>query len=616
MRGGFGLLVAVELALGATVAGATTVRVRAGSRVEGRVELLAVGDAVAAVQPDAASMPRYQVVISGSLHDDLGEPVPNGRVNISCRASAANAGPATDVIPLLDAEPCHAGETSTAPPSAASSREYVIDADTAGNFCFRSMVPIPPKTTRFRFDGDLYRYPASIDLPADLARSALAITFEPLPRIVSLDTATLPLDVRLYRLEGAARSGVGLGGVRLKLTDELGRLLGISTSGADGRTHFDVNVGELREPGPGDLRVEVEVPGPGLDVRTTRAIERHAKVTIEEVGPTTPAAPEDSVRVRLRARWARGAVPGGAIEATIGRLSAGSAAVRDGLADMTMAFDASATMDSAMREDPTARRLTRATLRYLPDAPWWEPGEPTVITVALPTGNPMRKAPLALVALAIGAWMLRGSWQLRRREGRAASGPQRPAFDQGVILLTRAGAKSDGYHGQVLDAHEGTPIAAAVVSVLTAAFPAPTQPHNGSETAKTNPAMEFETDEHGRFSILATSVGTGTWLRIRAAWHVTLEQPLPQAGEVAVRVVSRRRHLLSRLVAWSHQKRTGDFDSPEPTPRQVANSCGGDAGVWAKAVEVAAFGPTPIDAHREHEVLLLEPSSNRPTRFR
>jgi hypothetical protein len=600
------LSVAVGLALGATAANAATVRVRAGSRLDGRVEVLVVGDTIAPAQPDSASIPPYQVVISGSLRDDVGDPIPSSRVTISCHASGAVAGAPTIVMPLHDAEPCRTRETETAPPSAASSSEYPLDTDAAGAFCLRSMLPSPPTAVRLRFGGDPFHDPASIDLPADLARPALAIAFEPAPRIVSLDENTLHVDVRLYAPGRAPETGIELGGVRLQLTDEVGRRLGGATSNADGRTHFDVSTGGLREPGPGELRVEIDGSASAFKAHASRSIERHAKVAIVAAGPTSRAALDDGLRVRLHARWARGAVPGGAIEATVGRQSAGSATVRNGVADVTMAFDSSAVADSGVREGATARRVARIDFHYLPDAPWWEPGETTVITVPLRASNPWRRAPLALVALVIGAWMLRGSWQPRGRKDRASGVPGRSTAEHGAIQLTRLGANSDGYRGQVLDAHDGTPLA-AVISIVATAFPTPARPRTGDQVAEAHPTPEVETDEHGRFSLRATSSSAGACVRVRAPWHETLEQPLPLPGELTVRLVSRRRHLLSRLVNWSRSERAINCTVPEPTPRQVASGHGGDVGVWASAVEAAAFGPTPVDEQREKTVLMLEP---------
>jgi hypothetical protein len=282
---------------------------------------------------------------------------------------------------------------------------------------------------------------------------------------------------------------------------------------------------------------------------------------------------------------------------------------------MTMAFDSSAVADPGVR-DAAAHRVAWIDFHYLPDAPWWEPGETTAITVPLRASNPWRRAPLALVALVIGAWMLRGSWQPRGRKDRVFSVPAGPTAAQGAIRLTRIGATSDGYRGQVLDAHDGTPLAAAVISIVATAFPTPVRPRHGDEIAEAHPTPEVETDEVGRFSFRATSSSAGACLRVRAPWHETLEQPLPQPGELTVYLVSRRRHLLSRLVDWSRSERAVNDAVAEPTPRQAASGHGGDVAVWASAVEAAAFGPTPVDEQREKTVLMLEPRPGSQSRSR
>jgi hypothetical protein len=589
-------------------ADATEVRVRSRSRLNARVEALASGDAVAGESA--------RLVVSGSLSDDAGDPIPSGRVSISCHPTSDAAGETNAAVLFRDPEPCHGHPAATDGAKPGTAYEQMVDTDDAGAFCLLATLPISRATLRLRFHGDRFHDPASVDAPTDQARPAVAVAFDPALRIVSLDREALQVGVRLYRPQGEPETGTELAAVRLRLTDERGRLLGVAATGTDGRARFDVSTRSLREPGPGELRVETEGAEAALKVSVTQPIERHATVAIEAVGPSMPAMTEDTAEVRLRARWARGVVAGGAVEAVIEDQNVGGAAVRDGVAVITLTLDPSRTAGFADSETPRADRFVRATLRYLPDAPWWEPGEAASVAVPVPSAPRWRRALLALVAFAVAAWMLRGSWQPRWRR----IAPMRTALDatadRGTVRTTRAGTRSDGYRGQVLDAHDGTPLAGATVSIVGGAFPAPPRPPHGDSATNALSNEENETDEHGRFSILSARFGAGARLKIRSPWHTTLETPLPSPGELTVHMISRRRHLLSRLVDWARRERATTGEVQEPTPRQVSRGSGGDVIAWAAAVEAAAFGELPVDERREKVVLMLEPRSGHSSASR
>jgi hypothetical protein len=87
---------------------------------------------------------------------------------------------------------------------------------------------------------------------------------------------------------------------------------------------------------------------------------------------------------------------------------------------------------------------------------------------------------------------------------------------------------------------------------------------------------------------------------------------LPEAGELDVALVLRKRALLDRLVAWA-RRRGLPFDArPEPTPGHVRRAAAGEFTVarWADAVERAAFGGQVVDAHAEKEVERLAPPAS------
>jgi hypothetical protein len=151
-----------------------------------------------------------------------------------------------------------------------------------------------------------------------------------------------------------------------------------------------------------------------------------------------------------------------------------------------------------------------------------------------------------------------------------------------------------GWAGQVLDAHDESPIVGARVDVV-------------------GPAGTFGSacDGGGSFRIepfVGSSVAT---LRVSAPWHATLVRSLPPPGRLTIALSTRRRALLARLVEVGGRLRGREAKVADPTPaelaRHAAEASRGDLAVWARAVEGAAYGPESIDAEREAAVSALEP---------
>jgi hypothetical protein len=237
--------------------------------------------------------------------------------------------------------------------------------------------------------------------------------------------------------------------------------------------------------------------------------------------------------------------------------------------------------------------------RYVPAAPWWRPGANAAVTLRVNGPGPWRQALLAAVVGALAAWIVRGWRRAPKppRTERDSLAPAAPAGRAGVRVVEPADAEA-GWRGRVVDAHDGTPIAGATLTVTVPSF-------EGDGVV-----ARVESDPSGQFT-LGAGHARDARLAVEARLHAAHEQALPQPGVLVVALVTRRRALLDRLVRWA--RRYGQpFDGPpEPTPghvRRVASRVAAlEVEAWARRVETAAFGPDAVDAEAEREAREREP---------
>jgi hypothetical protein len=256
------------------------------------------------------------------------------------------------------------------------------------------------------------------------------------------------------------------------------------------------------------------------------------------------------------------------------------------------------------------------TLRYVPAQPWFQPSGDLAVDVPLAGPSVWRRAPPILAALAVIAWLA-----LARRRPRVVAKREERAgpVSSGVAKIDVVRASNDartGWSGRVVDAHDGSPIAGAHVSIERVGFDSATV----VATTITNNAGRFEiraSDSAATEPLSSRRTGSanaphGDELVIEAPLHTTLRQRPPHYGELEIAIVLRRRKVLERLVAWARM-RGRPFDAkPEPTPGHVRRVAGNDlnAAKWADAVERAAFGSADVNAAIEAEVDRLYPAAN------
>lgn len=518
--------------------------------------------------------------LRGAIKDDAGRPVAQARLRVT--ATRERGGP-----PLSLRRPGACAGTTRGQLHGGGD-EVLVDTDGAGTFCVAFSDVDRRAALNVAFDGDRFHDKSSLALDVDSSRRSLVLSFNPAPNQLSLEREShgIWLDAEVEPknepVSEALQVKVSLeerGGARR----ELGRLA--IRSGE--RAELTLRSRDLGPPGPATLVAEFAGSDSIQPARRSAPIQRTAKVELSVPGAIPPADPSSGLELDVAVGSAVGAVRSGSVEMAVGRDSVGTAPVRDGAARLSVVFPL-----------PPAGSVP-VTLRYLPEAPWWLAGEPVSVSVPVSPPSPWRRLPWVLAALAIGGWVVRTWWRPPRTEKpereRVSLPPGRPSLD-----VLEVGPERSGWRGRVIDAHEGTAIAGATVTVVLPAF------------ASDGVAARTFSDEDGRFELSPVQRVEGARLEVAAKWHSTLVRELPPTGHLQVSLVSRRRTLLGRLVDWAGRMGKPWAAPGDPTPRHVASIARArraeDVAVWAGEVERAAFGAEPPDAEEEDRIREQEPA--------
>jgi hypothetical protein len=235
------------------------------------------------------------------------------------------------------------------------------------------------------------------------------------------------------------------------------------------------------------------------------------------------------------------------------------------------------------------------TLEYVGEGPGWLSGPPLELDARPPARSYARYLPwIAAAALAALAVVL--GW--RRPARPRPSLPPPPSRARASVEVIESFGSGRGYQGMVCDAHEGTPISPAVVSIVTPG------PHP-------RVVAQVRTSGDGTFGIEAPHLPEGALVEVTALYHATLIATLPGPGVLKLSLVTRRRALLDRLVRWA-ERRGVPWTRPggDPTPAQVASVAESESevtvGRWARAVEQLAYGPNSLDAAGEQAAGVAE----------
>jgi hypothetical protein len=592
-------LVAFLFSLVSTLAGAQGVKIRV--RGAAKINARASRD-----QSHGAN----ELVLTGSLSDDAGQPLTlqNVTIRVTREADAHDAKVAEGLRGARGCDrPAEQGRGPPRGPAAWGVRtagptdapEVIVVTDDEGRFCFRARLDPDRYRAHLVWSGAPKATPGNPtatlvdaverDIAFDLSRRALALRFDPTPRIVSLDSPKSTFEaVAIVDDDATPRVAPALSLILSNEKDELGRAL----TDASGRARFTIDSAKLGPPGPGELRVAFDGDSENAKSLYVEEIERHVKVLVKvpaaEKGELTAQIPEDGIPLQAELTSAAGPITEGAVEARVGDVVVGAAPVERGIARLTLTFTGQGT-----------EALVR--LRYVPSSPWYVPlGEPTI---RVPIRGPglLSKAPILLAGLAVLAFFLVGRVSANRAKVEPApakaDAEERDAKPR-VEVIRAAGRGESGHRGRVVDAHEGTPIGSARVWIERGTFDGRTI------------LASVATNRSGSFELPAVSGLVGDeQIGAEAPLHARFLQPLPPAGEISIALALRRRALLARLVTWA-KKRGPPFDTrPEPTPGHVKKAAAEEfqAARWADAVEKAVFGPNEVDARAEREIEKMEP---------
>ncbi|MCA9628685.1 MAG: hypothetical protein KC766_13495 [Myxococcales bacterium] len=462
--------------------------------------------------------------------------------------------------------------------------EFILDTSAEGTFCLRILDLDDDAKLQLTFDGDADYDALTKQIEVDKSRTPVALRFQPMP-------ATLALEREQHSIWVATRSDTDLGlepqKVQLELflkefTGDESRLGAVSVSVGQ-RAQFLVPTTSLGAPGAAQLIARFKGSRALSPAETEAPILRTTQVTLTlDEAPTAETARGKPLELSVLSSV--GPVPSGSIEALYDGRSMGTTAVRDGRAALSLELEGAGGGPAHL------------TLRFLPSSPAWISAGNLEIEVPVPPPSPWGRVLLVLGALLITAWLVRAWYRPGRREPQ--EGEERKSIPSGkpaLELLEPAGA-GDGWRGRVCDAHEGTPIASATITLLIPAF------------SSDGVAAQTKTDDAGRFEMGHVEFATaeGSRFRIEAPWHSTLERPVPRPGAIAISMVSRRRALIDRLVQWTGRKGRPWSADGGATPGHVADVARAkgkpEVAHWAQEVEQAAYGPVAPDAETERRI--------------
>lgn len=521
--------------------------------------------------------------VRGELVDDAGSPIALAPLVI--KAFAENG----TQIQLGSLFPCDA---------AGGRRGRGVDSavtDERGAFCVRAS-GIGTTTVTVRYDGSETYDGGEVRATLESSHGPFAgvvLRFEPTVDTIDLDRETAPVSgsLRIGKsdLPGEAPKREGL---TVVLEDERGTALAETKTGGDGRARFEVPTKMLADPGLGELRLRFAGSDVLAKAQSTQPVVRQAdaKLTLAEA---PEGSSDEDIVIDVDVTSSRGPISGGVVEALRDGTSVGAGTVSGGRAHVVAAIG-------------TERTATiPITLRYVPAAPWYRPGAELIAEVKIAGTGIWRQIAIVALVLGVAAWVVAG-WRRAKPKPRSQeeAGAPPPSGRPGVQVIGRA-PSAGGWRGVVVDAHEGTVVAGARLSIVAPSFQG-----DGVMARAT-------ADEHGAFSFEPTTARDGR-LVVEATLHSTYEQALPPPSALHVALVTRRRALLDRLVRWARHQGS-PFDGPtEPTPghvRRAASRMPGHEGErwtavekWAAQVEGSAFGAEPVHAADEEAVRAAEPS--------
>lgn len=457
-----------------------------------------------------------------------------------------------------------------------------VRTDAAGAACLR-LGSVPDKGTLVvRFGGDLLHGATESSVVFDRHHSQLKLlTFRHIaPSLtIAIESKTAAFSAALNQPDGSAPRATGL---QVQLILGADKELAQATTDAKGTVEFNVATSALGPPGPERLRFVFQGDAEHEPAHAETTLTKTARVVLALPTPPKRVVAGEELVLDATVEHQGGSVNEGGVEVLSGAISLVSSPVIRGVAHLVVAIE------------PRAHGSLPLTLRYLPSATYLRAESP--LHIDLPVGAPgfaSRGWFVLLVAAAAGAVF--SSWR-RSRAATERSGTPAPLLP-GVYV--RENLQTPGrFRGRVVDAHEGTPVAAVDVIVRHA-----TLDGDGilaREKTDANGAFAFELPPHHRAELR---------IETRSRLHISESQALPRGGSLVVLLTTRRRALLARFVRWTTRAGPPFDTATEATPAEIRALATErpDLWQWSNAIERAAFGPKEVDAALEAQVRAVEP---------
>ncbi|HEX6272556.1 MAG TPA: hypothetical protein VFZ53_05940 [Polyangiaceae bacterium] len=528
------------------------------------------------------------LIVSGSLRDDTGRPLAGAVLTLHARGSDAKPAelPAgVPCSPLAEADKVPQGGPTERSLRTDRSGRFCVDfaAEPEGRF---GGAPEPPVDVELRYaDGRGLFDAAARRIAVERNRRGVELRFVEPPAAIDLDAPHARVEIGARAEPAVPSGGATLPIVLYARSEERERVVAQVACRLGGTAVLSVPTSELGAPGPLDLVARFAGTESFQPAETARRVSRVARVALSLGRPAEPSDPESGVTLDLAVGSSRGAVASGSVEARLQGETVGIAKVESGTARVVARF--------ARRAEKSAS----LTLHYLPSEPWWIASSPLRVEVTLAPRSHWGSLAWLLGFVAIAAGLLR-SWRRPARAQRETSSAA-PKPRTAAVVVVEADEESAGWRGVVRDAHDETPVGAAEVAVVAE------EPEGSRVVART------ATSASGEFELPDVTTSAETRFVITARWHATLRVKPPPHGRLEIDLVTRRRQLVARFVAWAARDGHGMKGRSEPTPGDVREAGKRvrrpDVVAWANAVETAAYGPEPVDEPVERRVLDQEP---------
>ena len=376
----------------------------------------------------ASTYEQGQTSIHGTLRDDTGAPLPEREISVTSRG---------EVVTFL-----------------------TLRTDAAGNFS----TPIGAAVTsaELRFEGEPFLMTSAATVQVNDLRAHVTL------RVEAPGGGHLSLDEPAHALTVLAESDRGGDGLRITLSDELGRLLAAGTTDRDSRWSLRLPSSELGSMGAGRLVVRSAADERRAIAQTEVPVVRSRATELELTGATLT---ESGVQVHGALRTAERALERRAVSVLV-----------DGVLAATALTDPEGNVDIVVPSEGLPAADFSVSLRFDSDAPWLLTSESAALTLRRPSNGWLFPALTVLsivIAFAISRWPT-----IRARRPHAVT-----AATAGVILQ-KAARRADvtRIDGLVVRAGTATPLPA--VQLRIQGTPVTTTDESGAFSKELSPGHQ------------------------------------------------------------------------------------------------------------------------------